>query len=853
MLVSQHVGEATLRYNFLSSVATAVFLCASMPAFAMSDVNFSLPAQIGTVSVPEFARQASIQIIAPGQKLREVRTNPVNGRYEVRAALDQLIRGTKLKVVSDDGSTIILAQAVAIPVRPVALAEPRRERPAPVDPVIIDHPIKETVGLEEITVTARKTRENLQSAPVAVTAFTAAAIEARGIRDVKDLGSSVPNLSVGTNSSGSSSAVSFGMRGLAQTDGLNTYDQAVGLYIDGVYMPRAIGNMLDLVDVERIEVIRGPQGVLYGKDTIGGAVNVVTRKPDSTFGGYGQVTFGSRDRKDVTLSVNIPLADGLAVRLTGATLNQDGYGRFILNPDVRASDHHVDLGQMQLRYTHGPLELVLAADGAHQRQKVAQASLVAIVNSPTNQLYNSVTGADIGPKYICADKDYCSYANYIPPDNLDLWGTSLTATYDFGAAQFKSITAYRYSHWLGGLDADETPFDSLELRDLTQKNKQFSEEVQLNGKAFDKKLTWLAGAYYSNETSDYEYNAFILHGLYPAIGVDADIHQLSDQKTRTMAIFGQASYKITNRLSATVGARGSWIRKEFEGELNSLNSGIVIFPLTDASKNWSFFNPKLSVEYQASRDAMIYASITRGNRSGGFNGRAQTLAAVLRPYAPEIVTQYEVGAKTEWFDRKLRINVAGFYSDYKDIQLTALAPSSSGGGTFDTVIANAGRAKIYGGELEAEAQLAKGLRANMSAGYTHNEFSDIDPLAIAAGVVEGSKLPRAPKWTYAVGLEYRSAVGTLGDIVARVDYSHTTGFQFSAKNSDLAAARPYGLLSARIAFTPAGTRLEISAFGKNLADKAYRVHGQGLEDSLGQVIAFQGPPREWGISAKYRF
>jgi iron complex outermembrane receptor protein len=261
----------------------------------------------------------------------------------------------------------------------------------------------------------------------------------------------------------------------------------------------------------------------------------------------------------------------------------------------------------------------------------------------------------------------------------------------------------------------------------------------------------------------------------------------------------------------------------------------------------------VGLEYHWTADLQTYATVTRGDRSGGFNGRAQSAEVALRPFNPETVTQFEIGEKSEWLDHRLRVNAAAFYSDYKDIQLTAFTISTSNSATFDTVVANAAKAKIYGGELEIAAQITSALSVNVSGGYTRNAFTNIDPSALAAGVTPGSTLPRAPEWTSSVGAEYRIPVAEVGSLTPRVDYGFTSSYDFFAQNSPLAMQRDYSITNGRLTFVPAHGSWELAIFGKNVFNRAYRLWAQSLASSLGEAIAIQGPPREWGATAKYRF
>lgn len=710
----------------------------------------------------------------------------------------------------------------------------------------------QTQAIEEIIVTARRREETLQEAPVSITAFSAAALESRNITKFSDLNLAVPNVTIAGSISNSQGGFNVGIRGLAQADFLNTADPAVGLYVDGVYMARTVGNMLDVLDVERIEVLRGPQGVLYGKNTIGGTVNVVSRKPQRTTEGSIAVTAGSRDRLDFRGIGNVAFSDKLFGKVVAASFSQDGYGTLLLTGNEQADTGSI-VGQAQLRYVgDGGLEVLLSVDRMHQRQKGAHSTLVAYVPNATTDFYNSVVGADIGEKYVLPLDQYESWADLEPDDDLDVWGAAVTADWQIGAASFKSITAYRKSEWDGGLDIGATPFPLVQ-QFIGQDHDQISQEIQVTGEKLGAlELNWILGAFYMDEQSVFQTDAVILGGTFEAIGLDASIIQLSDQTVKTHAVFAHATYPLTERLSGSFGVRFSSDEKTFTGELFRPLSGAVVFPRGTAKERWSDVSPKLGLDYELSDTVLLYGSVARGFRSGGFNGRAQAAAVAFLPFDQEEVTQFEVGVKSEWLDHRLRANLAVFFSDYKDIQLTAFA-GGQGAQTFDTVVSNAASADIYGGELEILAVPTEHLTIDFGFGYTKNSFQDIAQLAIDAGVQPGNTLPRAPEFTGNVGVDYRLPISNRGILTFRVDYARVSSFDFSAKNTALQEENGYALSNARISFTTLDSRWDFAAYGRNIFDEAYRSHAQSLEDSLGVVTAFPGRPREYGVTVRYAF
>ncbi len=704
-------------------------------------------------------------------------------------------------------------------------------------------------ALEEIVVTAQRRPERLQETPISITAITAATIAQRDLRDVRDISRIAPNLIVTNGPQGGDDA-NFFIRGVGQTEFIATTDPGVGVYVDGVYLGRTQGAALDLLDLERVEVLRGPQGTLFGRNTIGGAVSLITRQPDpDELEGFVGATVGQRDRYEGRASINLPLSDIAAVRVSVIGRHQDGYGVRVVD-GRRMGNVRTLAGRVALRIEPTPAFTIIGTlDGTRGRGTSAHninASARPGMRTPLGFPVPADINIDSSP-----DRDL-SFVSVEPFNDLDLWGTSLTLEYDFGPfATVRSISAYRTFDQLTGADFDATRYVASDQVAATDQ-RQFSQELQLTGSAF-KQLTYVVGAYYFDEKITQVTNA-ALAPARPRLDPNTIRNQRTNRpRNKSFALYAQLGLEVIDDLTLTLGGRYTKDNKTFFNETILDNSDRTVpflpptrflaFSAENVKESFSKFTPRVALDYKPTRDVLLYASFSRGFKSGGFNGRPAN-AAALTTYDPETVTSYEIGAKTELLDRRLRLNVAAFTSDYKDIQLTGLI-----NGVFQ--LANAGTARIRGVEVEATAQPLPGLRLDANLGYQHNEYRSIRAGAIIPGVTLDAKLPNTPEFTAAVGAEYGFDIGT-GRLTARADHTYKSAFFFQASNAPGDREGAYGLTDFRVAYT-ANAGWQVAGFVKNAFDTEYNINGQDARGQVGYFYLYPGPPREWGASVSYRF
>ena len=691
----------------------------------------------------------------------------------------------------------------------------------------------ETASAGEIVVTARRRAESLQDVPVAVSAFGEEALQNLQAENLGDLEGAVPNLSLHVGDA--SNAVVY-IRGVGQIDSLAFADPGVGIYVDDVYLGRAQGAFLDVYDVERIEVLRGPQGTLYGRNTIGGAVKFVSKELTNDLEGEAEATLGSYDRFEVKGTINVPLvADKLLAKAAFARSRRDGFSDNLATGD---DDGDKDLWAgrlaLELRPSEGlsfRLNADLSKDSPDTSRTPARATSVLGVAPPN-------------------DDPFENEADFNGRNDLKTAGLSLVSTWEASdALTLKSITAYREMDYDTELDLDATRFAFFGVY-VNERQNQFSQELQL---LFDAdRLSAVGGLFYFREHDE------TLSGLYgPAIALVTG--SFNDQLNKSYAVYGQVTYELTDRLSATAGLRYTHEKKDFERTqkffpattpfpFDYLSGGLLVTDI-DTSGDWGSLSPKFGLDYEWSDDIMTYASVSRGFKSGGFDGRSND-ASGAKPYDPETMWAYEIGAKAQFFDRRLTANVALFQNDYTDLQLSSFVADQSG--NFAALFTNAGEATIRGAELELVAHPVEPLTLNATVGYLDGEYNEfIGPGGI--DISDQRKLVNAPRWSARIGGTYSVDLGDNGTILIGADAAYRSKTYTVVSSSEVLAQDGYTIIDAFVRYEAASERWWLSVGGKNLTDKRYISHGFDLSDSLGYQLAYYGDPRTYSATLGVRF
>jgi iron complex outermembrane receptor protein len=707
--------------------------------------------------------------------------------------------------------------------------------------------------LEEIIVTAQRREERLQDVPISASAFTTQQIERLQIDDVTTLQQMTPNLNVAPNFVTGSSA-SIAIRGQFENDVTPTVDPAVGLYLDGVYFARMTGANLDLVDLERVEVLRGPQGTLFGRNTLGGAINLVPRHPAPQFEASLKTRLGNYDLLELTGIANLPLSgERLTARLSAMHREHGGYARNTLL-DADFSDDDTDFLRLQLRY----------APAARAQFHLAVDYSQIETGSQTRTLFAVRSGSDSVPALFGNPGD--SLTNYLDPYGRNVaadhagsvdstvWGAAGTLTIEYAPFTFKSITAYRAQDSLAtDSDQDGTPYDLGVIFYRSDEQRQFSEELQLFGAALDDRLDWIGGLYYFEERGTFKQH---FRMFLPATLTFNEMRPWGEASNHSLAAYVQLTMALTPRFKMTAGARYNEDRRQLTshnaflvsgGETCRIAPSLLDQPgvctATRPERSFDYIPFTAGVQFSPNETALLYAKVSRGHRAGGYNIRG-TNAVDMDTFEPEHVDSYEIGAKADLFGDQLRINLALFRTEFEDIQLLQREPLPGVPGP--RFVRNGGEAHIDGGELEVTALLGD-LRLAAGLGIVRPQFTKLDPRV--DGVTLDSNFLNTPESTASIAADLPIAFA-FGAINLHADYGWRDDVPFAYDRASLARQEACGLLNAMLSTSFDRTDLELSLWARNLTDQGYVV--RAFEADY-YVSAIPGAPRTYGISLAYRF
>lgn len=722
--------------------------------------------------------------------------------------------------------------------------------------------------LEEVVVTAEHKEASVQDTQISISALSAQDIEDLGISNSTDLGYFAPNVTINSYQGGRS-GVAVNMRGMAQNETIVTFDPAVGVYIDDVLISKNVGAMLDVVDMERIEILRGPQGTLYGRNTMGGTVNYVTKKPIDEFEAKIGATFGKYNQRDLKGVVNLPVTDSLAVRLSAASIERDGLidvekpAGFVSTPEseLETKDRQAALLHVRFEPTDN-LSLLYSYD------------LTRIDEIPTTPFVTGTSptdgvGAIIQPFAVGYRTDRPSSISVDHPHQAktDVDGHSLHVDWALSdTLTFKSITAYRDMENISFADSDGSPFSFLATDD-TQTTEQFTQEFRLTGSVSD--IDFTTGVFYMDEQGD------VLSGL-EVLGETGFIFTEDDAhfENKNWAVYGQGSYPITDKLLLTIGGRYTQEDREMSkvfrlfsqaasGPLNvaypHVRAETLAVPFPNAQGDFDNFSWLVSASYDWNETMMTYFKVSTGYQSGGFNIRDTNPATFAEGFDEETLLAYELGFKSE-FNERIRLNAAFWYSDYDDKRVNNFNAQ-----TLTNVVRNAGVVEIYGWEIELLAQLSEHWQLGASWGYTQPKFVEYDSTqedpnnpgqVIPVDLSDVTNFPYTPENTAGVNLSYEKQLA-MGLLRARIDWAYKDEYNFLAPQPERNYQGAYDIWNARITLDdiagPGDTTVRVSAWGKNLTDEGYYHNGVSVYSSFGFDFNMYGEPRSYGIDLEMNF
>jgi len=701
----------------------------------------------------------------------------------------------------------------------------------------------------EIVVTAQKRSESVQSVPLAITALSGDSLAERNIADVSSLANAVPNMTFGSFAG----TARISIRGLGYDNIGRGQEGRVAYHLDGVYISRPYDVMGTTYDIERIEVLRGPQGTLYGRNATGGSINVITKGPTDDWEGYLRVGYGNYNALTSEGAVGGPIAEGVRFRVAYKVENRDGWGENVVTgTEIDDARRRGIRGSLSFDIgTSGTLDL----SGDYYREKDHNYGTHYLGNA---NLSATPTGLLLGG---FVPSDFRDIANdFDPVNDREAYGFSARAEFDLGGATLKSISAYRHSNFSLKTDGDATNLALSEVNYFTKSAEQYSQELQISGETGP--LQYIIGAYYFDEKI--VGGSFIPLNLALLGGPDQFIQgfaQLGNLHTKAAAIFGQLDYDITDQLTFTVGGRYSW-EKHIISDSAQFNLSVPYPPRVDllapvrngVSTKDNSFTPKIQISYKPRRDLMFYASASQGFKSGGFD-----IGNTNPPFKPEKIWAYEAGMKGTFADGRVRINAAGFYYDYTNIQVSKVI--------FNVIqIVNAASSAVYGFETEFTVIPVDGLQLDATPAWLHTEYKNFDtsnpnnPGETPTGFDglgnpifdrSGNQLIQAPEISLNVGAQYTWDMAN-GRVKLRGEMKYQDRIYFTPFNEKQLSREPNAKFNAFLNYE--GDNWQAQLYVLNLTDKTTIANAVASSSLFGYpLLGTQEPPRTYGIKVGYNF
>ena len=753
-------------------------------------------------------------------------------------------------------------------------------------------------GLEEVVVTAQFRSQKLQDTPIAITAVNAEMLEARNQTSLAAVAAQAPNVTLLETGGAFGPGMSATIRGVGQRDFDPAFEPGVGMYIDDVYYSSLTGANFDLLDLDRVEIARGPQGVLGGRNNEGGSVKLYSKKPQGDDSGAVRLTYGSRNLLDMRGVADFALVDNsLFMRVSGVSKKQDGYVTLIdygckfPSSGVPSSSPQSDCikgheggkdysaGRAALRWlANDDVEVNLSADLTRDNSESAAVVLQAVNPAASGALFTATKFGSVTVPYTAAfvpPDSHTSYATFTairpqnlfgPPNSLagstisyspttqtTVWGVNGTVDWKLAdSLALKSITSYRQfdSRWTE--DNDVSPLSgSLGAEHLW--NHSFSQELRLNGR-FGEAVDYTLGGYYFNQTTTYATHQFLPYAV-PGF----EFYGNDPVEASSYAGFANASWHVTDALNVNAGVRYTDEKKTYNYSRLPVGGSLVLgldslngHPGTYGGSKVDY---RANVDYRWNTNLMTYASVSTAFKGGGTNARPFGPGQVV-PFDKEDLTAYEIGAKSDFFDRRLRVNVAAFLNKYKDIQLTllscpSLTPVSPCAATF-----NAGDADIKGYEVEVEAHPVDGLTFDATYSDLNFEYTRLIKGPNGeniTGLTVGQTAPGTIETKWSVGAQYEAVLANGATLTPRVDYTFTGGFNTNAVFAASNRVPGYHVGNARLTYKTHDAKWEVSAIASNFLDHTYYTSNFDLLSSSGAQYGLLSPPREYSLQIQKKF
>jgi len=784
--------------------------------------------------------------------------------------------------------------------------------------------------LEEVVVTAQFREQNLQDTPIAITAVTGEMMELRNQTNIFQVAAQAPNVMLSPQGQSNGTGLLAFIRGVGQTDFNYALEPGVGMYIDDVYYATVTGSNFDLMDLERVEVLRGPQGTLAGRNSIGGAIKMYSRKPQGDGSGFVSLTYGDYDRIDARATGDFALVeDKLFVRISGASKSRDGY---IKRMDYACSHPGSPLGTLNVgtgcelgtmggqAFTAGRVglrwlasdnvEVNIIGDIVNDSSEAGPSILYRAVNTQSggaglpssDPRYIQQNGVPYDCRFVpygpyscdpnvAKNNPYMSYATFvdslaptpqrpfkpsvIPPiQQLDQWGLSATVDWKINENySLKWISSWREYDSSWAQDVDGSPLPSQQLLQ-TLDHRQWTQELRLNGQLFNEKLDFTLGGFLFDQEGTLHARVDLNYA-----GIDF-IHGPDETPANSKAVFLHSEFHLTDDLTLIGGIRYTKDYKDYTYFRSNPNGTVptacapgfpfaptaipncVLSGLYDVSPPEPFRSDRtdwrVGINYRWNDSVMTYAQASTGYKGGGINPRPFYPWQILT-FQPETLTSYEIGAKTDFLDGRVRVNAAVFFNDYKDIILTLSVcdvdgPPLTGTGqlaaTPCALPANVGTADVKGAEFETSFRLGGGLSLEATASFLDFKYTNVDP---TTGVTDSMITPYTPEEKYSAGVMWQGDIGGRGALMARMDYAFQSEMHSSAINLPYTRIPPYGVYNARVSWNSPEDAWEASLEVNNLTDKLYYLSNNDWSTNAGSTTYSPAMPRNMAVTLKRRF
>lgn len=818
--------------------------------------NLEIPPQDVSSALKQFANQTETQIMFSPSGYEGITTNGVSGQYSVDDGLRLLLKDTDLTFEFSDDDMIVVynkPQKTSFAILPDGernstgglndAVQESQAVAAAADVSEDDVAEGKKTSLEQIVVTADKTSRDLQKTSLSIVALTKERLQQSGIAEITDVQFLVPNLVV-ANVAGDAVVTIRGIGSQVVSAGT---DPSSSIHLDGVYVPRPTAAFFDFLDVERLEVLRGPQGTLYGRNAVGGTINIITGEPGNEWEFAGDAEYQRFETTRFRGLISGPIVeDRFMARVAVMKFDTDGeFNNLTTGTDFGRDDVFAVRASTKL-VPDQDLSVLLRLD--YTSEEGDMLPLIA-------------RGTLIPPPLANPDGGFFDL-NFDTPNTRDgeQLGVSGTIDWDAGPFSVRSITGYRDTSTDRTLDQDATSLPAR-VTDFNEDSKQFTEEFQLQSSG-DGRFEWLLAFYYLHEDANLLFrtdinptNDVFVGGLFGLpFGIRLIALGVQDVSTNAYAGFGNFGYAVNDWLRLRFGIRYSKEKKTIvDGQgtpflFPGSPPDVVLDSLTSRD-DWDAVTPRFVVELTPNDDLFLYASAARGFKSGGFNFRIGSPDP--ERFDPEFVWTYEVGGRANWFDDRLRTNLTFFYSDFTDQQIQVIVPNPDPLLPGMVATQNAGKSEIKGIEFEMEAAPVERLRFDLAAAYLNAKFSEF--MSATRGDLAGLQMADSPKWTISLGGQYTAAVGNLGDFTLRgeLQWRADNPQNINAIGQPFLTIDDYALVNLRGTFVSEGGHWRLTVWATNLANKEYElVRALG---GLAASISAPGSPRSFGVQLGFQY